>query len=182
MAVKDNDRNGIELPDNTPPNGRTIYVDGGSNGQIIVKAKFPEEDCWSAIPDGPGQEIQEWVEQQVGIPCKVWLQNVNGRYSKGTQRRTRIVIITFTWSGPRGVAGYTEAHACAWNCMPTDPLGCLTSRKLSLFAYLKSSRWYGPGVLLTETWCWTLSPKGNFRDGGYQKILEHSKCYSLSRR
>jgi hypothetical protein len=24
------------------------------------------------------------------------------------------IIITFTWSGPRGVAGYTEAHSCAW--------------------------------------------------------------------
>jgi hypothetical protein len=21
---------------------------------------------------------------------------------------------TYTWSGPRGVVGYTEAHACAW--------------------------------------------------------------------
>jgi hypothetical protein len=27
---------------------------------------------------------------------------------------TTTIIITFTWSGPRGVAGYTEAHACAW--------------------------------------------------------------------
>jgi hypothetical protein len=23
--------------------------------------------------------------------------------------------MTFTWSGPRGVAGYTEAQACAWH-------------------------------------------------------------------
>jgi hypothetical protein len=29
------------------------------------------------------------------------------------------LIITFTWPGPRGVAGYTEAHACAWHvCQP----------------------------------------------------------------
>jgi hypothetical protein len=27
----------------------------------------------------------------------------------------QIIIITFTWSRPRGVAGYTEAHACAWH-------------------------------------------------------------------
>jgi hypothetical protein len=26
-----------------------------------------------------------------------------------------LIIIPFTWSGPRGVAGYTEAHACAWH-------------------------------------------------------------------
>jgi hypothetical protein len=26
-----------------------------------------------------------------------------------------VIIITFTWSGPRWVAGYTEAHACAWH-------------------------------------------------------------------
>jgi hypothetical protein len=26
-----------------------------------------------------------------------------------------ILIITWTWSGPRWVAGYTEAHACAWH-------------------------------------------------------------------
>jgi hypothetical protein len=35
-----------------------------------------------------------------------------------------IRIITFAWSGPRGVAGYTEAHAYAWphtSRSPTDP-------------------------------------------------------------
>jgi hypothetical protein len=26
----------------------------------------------------------------------------------------RMLIITFTWSRPRGVAGYIEAHVCAW--------------------------------------------------------------------
>jgi hypothetical protein len=34
------------------------------------------------------------------------------------------LIITVTWSGPRGVAGYTEAQACAWYvCQPvlSDP-------------------------------------------------------------
>jgi hypothetical protein len=51
-----------------------------------------------------------------------WLEN-GGKYQVeqsydeegDTRPRLKIIIITFTWSGPRGVAGYTEAHACAWH-------------------------------------------------------------------
>jgi hypothetical protein len=35
-----------------------------------------------------------------------------------------ITMIRLTWPGPRGVAGYTEVHACAWQpCQPvlSDP-------------------------------------------------------------
>jgi hypothetical protein len=35
-----------------------------------------------------------------------------------------MIIITLLWSGARGVAGYTEAHACTWHvCQPvlSDP-------------------------------------------------------------
>jgi hypothetical protein len=42
-------------------------------------------------------------------PQKLW-----GR-SNGAGLSQQIIVITFTWSGPRGVAGYTEAHACAWH-------------------------------------------------------------------
>jgi hypothetical protein len=31
-----------------------------------------------------------------------------------------------TWQGPRGVAGHSEAHACAWPCTNLCPLGSLT--------------------------------------------------------
>jgi hypothetical protein len=41
------------------------------------------------------------------------------RNREGLSVATLTAIITFTWSGPRGVAGYTEVHACAWHsCQP----------------------------------------------------------------
>jgi hypothetical protein len=39
---------------------------------------------------------------------------------------------TFTWSGPRGVAGYTEARTVSAAVMPTGPLGSLTPCSLMI--------------------------------------------------
>jgi hypothetical protein len=39
-------------------------------------------------------------------------------------RRIIIIIITFTWSDPRGVSGYTEGDTGAWHICPlslSDP-------------------------------------------------------------
>jgi hypothetical protein len=43
----------------------------------------------------------------------------------------------FTWSGPRGVAGYTEVLAVGEAIMPTGPLGSLTPYEPSWFADFK---------------------------------------------
>jgi hypothetical protein len=44
------------------------------------------------------------------------------------------LCIRFTWSGPRGVAGYTEAQALCLAVMPARPNGSGTPCKLPYFA------------------------------------------------
>jgi arginyl-tRNA synthetase len=45
------------------------------------------------------------------------LSSVSPRMEIGFDVQTAVDLMfhSFAWSGPRGVAGYTEAHACAWH-------------------------------------------------------------------
>jgi hypothetical protein len=31
--------------------------------------KYPEEDSWTQVREGTGQEIQDWVNAELGVPC-----------------------------------------------------------------------------------------------------------------
>jgi hypothetical protein len=88
------------------------------------------------------KEIHERMEialQRKREIQKCWLQRQQQRvtvkigYEDPTSRKResfRVVIaMTFTWSGPRGVAGYPEAHALRVTVTPTGPLQILNSRQ-----------------------------------------------------
>jgi hypothetical protein len=75
LVLRDKDRNGAELLVTSVPNGSMICVEDGSNRQIIVKAKFPEDDFWSAVRGGTGGEVQEWVHHNNTF---TWLSLLGG--------------------------------------------------------------------------------------------------------
>jgi hypothetical protein len=121
--------NGPEPKYDDNPHGRTCFAEPGSRRQIIVNALLPGEDEWSEVPDGTGKEIEESLSQGYAL-----VKKLQGKYYghsgtvqaiRGGTGPTKIIII-FTWSGPRGVAGYTEAHALRVACMLLVPIGSLT--------------------------------------------------------
>jgi hypothetical protein len=59
-----------------------------------------------------GLEGTGWLKGRVPQPRYARL---SGEANHPSGARPSKIIITFTWSGPRGVAGHTEAHACAWH-------------------------------------------------------------------
>jgi hypothetical protein len=60
-----------------------MYVGDESNRKIVVKETFPEEDFWSAVPDGSRQKIQKCVDRDVGTACQIETHKADRKYTAG---------------------------------------------------------------------------------------------------
>jgi hypothetical protein len=47
------------------------------------QSEVSEEDFWSTVPDSRGREVQEWVDREVGTPCRIWTHSVGRKYTAG---------------------------------------------------------------------------------------------------
>jgi hypothetical protein len=82
---------------------------------LFIRIERPQE------PEGYVEIVQERMSPMVTATesCDILHTTEPGLFEEANlDFRGKLkpgLIITFTWSGPRVVAGYTEAHACAWH-------------------------------------------------------------------
>jgi hypothetical protein len=81
IILREGRGNGRELPGDFNLKGKTIYGTEEKGRQIISMARFPEEELWSAVSDGIGQEIRERIDQEVVVHCLIMVHKENGTYA-----------------------------------------------------------------------------------------------------
>jgi hypothetical protein len=103
--------------------GWAVFVRQGSRRCILSGGTLdrPKEDVsreamTTFVDFGPAPNKPIEFESVIFFPGSLLTsRNRSGAIWKTFQRFQPIIIMTFAWSGPRVVAGYTEARACAWH-------------------------------------------------------------------